>query len=75
MFTPGYALNVGIQCKLAAYLSDCRAAGMNLVPIVVESLGALSEDVVFTVWAIGKAISKRASPDNPSNNTGELFTA
>ena len=37
--TPGHALNVGMQRKLTAHLSDCRAAGMDFVPIVVETLG------------------------------------
>ena len=71
--TPGHALNVGVQRKLAAHLSDCRAAGMDFVPVVVETLGGLSEDAISTVRAIGKAISKRASPDDPSTSTGQLF--
>ena len=71
--TPGHALNVGVQRKLAAHLSDCRAAGMDFVPVVVETLGGLSEDAISTVRAIGKAISKRASLDDPSTSTGQLF--
>ena len=68
--TPGHALNVGVQRKLAA---DCCAAGMDFVPNVVETLGGLSEDTIATVWAIGKAISKRASSDDLSTSTGQLF--
>ena len=71
--TPGHALNVGVQGKLAAHLSDCRAAGMGFVPVVLETLGGLSEDAISTVRAIGKAISKRASPDDPSTSTGQVF--
>ena len=62
-----------MQCKLLAHWSDCRATGMDCVPIVVETLGSLSEDAIFTAKAIGMAISKRARPDNPSTNTGQVF--
>ena len=31
---PSHALNVGVQRKLVAHLSDCHAAGMDFVPIV-----------------------------------------
>ena len=36
--TPGHALNLGVQRKLAAHLSDCRTAGIDFAPIVVETL-------------------------------------
>ena len=71
--THDHALNVGVQRKLAAHLSDCRAAGRDFVPIVVGTLEGLSKDAIFTVWKIGKAISIRASPDNPSTGTSQLF--
>ena len=61
-------MNVGVQCKLAAHLSDCRAAAMDFVSNVVETLGSLSENAIFTVQVIEKAISKRASPDDPSTS-------
>ena len=51
--TPGPALNEGVQRKMTAHLSDCRATGMDSVPIVVETLGGLSEDAIFTVWQLG----------------------
>ena len=71
--TPGHSLHVGMQGKLAAHLSDCRAAGMDFLPTVVESLGGLSKDTISTVRAIGNAFSKRASPGDPSTSTGQLF--
>ena len=46
---------------------------MDFVPIVVETLGALSEDAIITVLVIGKAISRRVSPDDPSTSTGQVF--
>ena len=64
---------MGLQRKLAAHLSDCRATGMDFVPIVVETLGGLSEDAIFTVQVIGKPMSKHANPDDPSTRTGQLF--
>ena len=41
--TPGQALNVGVQRKMEAHLSDCLAAGMDFVPVVVEALGGGGE--------------------------------
>ena len=60
--------NEVVYLKLEAHLSDCRAAGMDFVP-----LGGLSEDAIFNVRVIGKAISKRASPDSPSASTRHIF--
>ena len=51
---------MGVQRKMEAHLSDCCAAGMDFVPIVVETLGGgLYEDAIITVGVIGKGISKR----------------
>ena len=71
--SPGHALNVGVRRKLAAHLVDYRAAGIDFVPIVLETLGCLSEDTIYTIRAIGETISKRASPDDFSTSTGQLF--
>jgi len=34
-FTPGHALLVGIQPKLASHLSTCRSAGVEFIPLVM----------------------------------------
>ena len=36
---PGPALQVGVQRKLTTHLAECRSAGVDFVPIVVEALG------------------------------------
>ena len=35
--TPGHALQVGVQRKLTAHLSACRSAGVEFIPIVLET--------------------------------------
>ena len=52
--TPGHALQVSIQRKLAAHLSACRAAGVEFVPFVAEALGGLAAVTITTIRAIGK---------------------
>ena len=37
--TPGYALRVGEERKMAAHAEECRSIGILFVPMVVESLG------------------------------------
>jgi len=37
--TPGYALQVGVQRKLASNLSACRSSRLDFVPLVAEALG------------------------------------
>ena len=59
--TPGHALNVGVQRKLAAHLADCRAVGVDFIPIVMETLGGLAKDTISTVQSIGMAIDQRTS--------------
>ena len=66
VFTPGHALNVGVQRKMEAHLSDCRAAGMDFVPIVVETLGRLNEDASLPLGRLGRPPPNVLySPDNP----------
>ena len=71
--TPGHALNVGVQRKLTAHLANCRAAGIEFIPIVAETLGGLAEDTIFMIRTIGKAISHRTTTDNPSISISQLF--
>ena len=46
---------------MVAHLSDYHAAGMDFVPIVVETLGACLRMPSLPLGAIGKAISKHAN--------------
>ena len=41
--TPGYALHVGEERKMAAHAEACRSVGVHFVPIVAETLGGWSE--------------------------------
>ena len=69
--TPGHALNIGVQRKIRAHLPDCRAAGVDFIPIVVETLGGLADDTTTTIREIGRAISQRFGTD--SVTTSQLF--
>ena len=71
--TPGHALQVGVQCKLASHLEACRSAGVDFVPIVAEALGGLAEDSIFTIRSIGVAIFQRVSPQDSTTCTKQLF--
>ena len=71
--TPGHALQVGIQRKLTAHLSACRAVGVEFVPIVAKTLGGLAEDSIATVRALGKAIAQRTDPENYPSCTRQLY--
>ena len=70
-FTPGHALQVGVQRKLA---STCRASGTNFIPLVAETLGGLAEDTICTIRAIGRAIADRAGTSDPSISVKQLFS-
>ena len=71
--TPGHALQVGVRRKLTSHLANCRAAGVEFIPIVAETLGGLAEDTVNTVLAIGKAIAQCTGPHVSSTSTSQLF--
>ncbi len=58
-FTPGHALQVGVQRKLASNLPSCRSAGIECIPVVAETLGGLAHDTITIVKDICRAISDR----------------
>ena len=71
--TPGHALQVGVQRKLASNLPACREAGVECIPLVVETLGGLAEDFIRTIRSLGQAIADRTSSWDPSYTTRHLF--
>ena len=71
--TPGHALQVGVQRKLASNLPACREAGVECIPIVAESLGGLAEDAIHTIRSLGQAIADRAGSLEPPSTTRHLF--
>ena len=71
--TPGHALEVGVQRKLAAHLSACRSTGVDFLPIVAETLGGLGQDTIQVVRSIGESIAQRISYQDASSPTSQLF--
>ena len=59
--TPGHALQVGVQRKLASHLSACRSVGVEFIPFVMETLGGLAEDSIFILRSLGKAITSSST--------------
>ena len=57
--TPGYALHVGEERKMAAHAEACRSVGVLFVPIVAETLGGWSEVAIDTIKSIGRLQGQR----------------
>ena len=72
-FTPGHALQVGVQRKLASNLSACCSSGTDFVPLVAETLGGLAEDTISTITSISRAIADRSSSPDPAATSRHLF--
>ena len=71
--TPGHALQVGVQRKLASHLSACRSAGVDFIPVVAETLGGLAEDTISTIRSLREAIAQRVNPQDSSTCVKQLF--
>ena len=71
--TPGHALQVSVQRKPTAHLSACCSAGVEFIPIVLETLGGLAEDTITTTQCIGKAMAQRVTPQDSSTCRKHLF--
>ena len=52
--TPGHALGIAEERKLAAHVEDCCSVGVNFIPLVLESLGGWGQDLINIVKAIGR---------------------
>ena len=70
--TPGHALTVGEERKMAAHAEDCRSVGVSFVPLVVESLGGWSQEASHTISSIGRLQGQRLGIP-PSETTRHLF--
>ena len=71
--SPGHALRVGVQRKLTVHLSACRSAGVDFIPLVVESLGRWCPDAISTIRSIGHAIGQRDNSTESVLTTKHLF--
>ena len=67
--TPGHALQVGEERKMAAHAAICRGVGVNFV---VESLGGLSQLAIETIKSIGRLQGQRLG-NPPADSTRHLF--
>ena len=71
--SPGDTLRVGVQQKLTEYLSACRSAGVDFVPLVVESLGGWCPDAISTIRSIRHTIGQRDNSTESLLTTKHLF--
>lgn len=63
--SPGYALRVGVRRKLASNLPSCRLAGVECIPVVVETLGGWCQEAISTIRSIGQALGYRTNNHEP----------
>ena len=70
--TPGYALQVSEERKMAAHAGACQAAGVSFIPLVVESLGGWSYEAIQTIKSIGRLQGQRLGLP-PPDTTRHLF--
>ena len=70
--TPGHALTAAEERKLVAHLGDCRAWGIQFIPLVAETLGGWSSDAIDTISSIGRLQGQRLGIP-PSETTHHLF--
>ena len=70
--TPGHALHVGEERKMAAHASTCRAASIAFIPLVVETLGGWSQEAISAIKSIGRLQGQRLGIP-PPETTRHLF--
>lgn len=70
--TPGYALKVGEDRKMAAHAEACHSIGVIFTPLVLETLGGWSEEAILTISAIGRLQGQRLGT-SPTEATRHLF--
>lgn len=70
--TPGHALRIGEDRKMAAHADSCHEVGVVFTPLVVEALGGWSEQACHTISAIGRLQGQRLGI-SPTESTQHLF--
>ena len=71
--SPGHALRVGVRRKISSNLPACRSAGVDFLPIFVETLGGGCPDAIATICSIGQALGQRLNSTDPADSTKHLF--
>ena len=59
--------------KLAVGLPACRAAGVEFIPLMVETLGDWSSEAIVNLKKIGQSLGQRNSPTFPAETVKHLF--
>ena len=57
--TPGHALQVREERKIATHANACHDVGLLFVPLVVETLGGWNQEAISTFKAIGRLQGQR----------------
>ena len=70
--TPGHALTVAEEKKMAAHAEACHAVGVLFIPLAAETLGALSSEAIDTIASISRIQGQRLGIP-PSESTRHLF--
>ena len=68
----GHALQIGEQRKLTGHLDECSSAGIDFIPLVVETLGGWSARATEVISQLGRLMASR-SGSSPSDSTRHLF--
>ena len=71
--SPGHALQIGVQCKLASNLPACGDDGVQYIPIVTETIVGLAEDTIHTIRHLGQVIADRTGSLDPSASAQHPF--
>ena len=72
--SPSHALHAGVQRKMSSNLPACRSAGVDFLPIVVETLGWWCSDGITNICSIGQALGQRLNSTYPVDFTKHLFS-
>ena len=67
---PGH---VGANRKLAAGLPACGAAGVEFLPLMVETLGGWSSEAITNLKKIARSLGSRCGPASPAETVKHFF--
>ena len=70
--TPGYALTVAFNRKMAGAAEDCRKADIDFIPLAVESLGGFHVRAIVEIRKLGSALARHTGEDE-SQTIGHQF--
>ena len=62
--TPGHALHIAEERKLAVHGEECHLEEVNFIPLVLESLGGWGQDLIDVVKTTGRLQGQRLGSDS-----------